>query len=209
MGGRWRSLSSSSKIKNLDIININNKEYKNALFIHIPKTSGTSIVKALDNSTLFDWKKDKIHKHYSYATAKEIEFIPSDTFKFSIVRNPFTRTFSYFKHFNKYNNVNFSMNDFLNVVEGSKFYEETPLIKYTQSYYLYLDGKNEMDKTYRFENLQEFEQDFGKKLTTENVGIYSTIEYNNTYTNKIINRVLDIYEEDFINFGYSQNFERK
>lgn len=190
-------------------LNINDKTYSNALFIHIPKTSGTSIIKTLESSSLLDWKKSKLHKHYSYDTAQQIEFIPDNTFKFAVVRNPFTRTFSYLKHFNKYNNVNFSMNDFLNVVEGSVIYRETPLVKFNQSYYIYLDGKNQMDKTYRFENLEEFEKDFNVKLPKENQGIYSIEEYNSTYTNKIIDRVLDIYEEDFINFGYNQTFERK
>lgn len=190
-------------------LNINNNIYTKALFIHIPKTSGVSITKALDQTDLLNWKKDKLHSHKDFITVRDTENIPEDTFKFSVVRDPFTRTYSYFKHFNKINKVNLSLNDFLNVVEGEKFYEKTPLIRFNQSYYIYDEfDVNNLDKIYRFENLKELEKDFGFKLPFENKGNYTTEEYYQDYTIKLINRVLDMYEKDFINFGYSTEFRR-
>lgn len=202
-------MSSSSKIKDVTSININGNEYDKVLFIHIPKTAGVSITNLLDQTNLCHWKNEKTHSHYSYDTAKSIENLQGNIFKFSVVRDPFTRTYSYFKHFNKINKVNYNMNDFLNVVEGAASFKDTPLVQFNQSYYLYSEGKNQMDKTYRFENLKELEKDFGIKLPKSNKGDYSKEEYNADYTNKIVNRVLDIYEQDFINFGYSTEFKRK
>jgi hypothetical protein len=208
MGRWWRSMSGSSKIKRLDQIIIDGKEYDKVLFIHIPKTGGSSISNFIDTTTLDTWKKGKIHMHYSYDTAKVIENVPEDAFKFAVVRDPFTRAYSYYKHFNKINKINYTINDFLNVVEGTESFKDTPLVQFTQSYYLYSEGKNQMNKTYHFEKLKEFETDFGAKLGKDNKGLYTKEEYNRDYTNKIINRVLDIYEEDFVNFGYSTEFRR-
>jgi hypothetical protein len=71
---------------------------KDAIFIHIPRTGGTSIAEALafpppdpDN---------KIAKHY---TALEIKnFLPPEiwerAFKFAFVRNPWERLYSHFKY---------------------------------------------------------------------------------------------------------------
>ena len=52
-------MSGSSEIKGLDQIIVDGKEYNKVLFIHIPKTSGVSITKALDQTNLLNWKKDK------------------------------------------------------------------------------------------------------------------------------------------------------
>ena len=59
----------------------------------------------------------------------------------------------------------------------------------------------------KFENLIELEKDFGFKLPSERKGNYTIEEYNEDYTYKTINRVLYIYEKDFINLGYSQEFK--
>jgi hypothetical protein len=67
---------------------------------------------------------------------------------------------------------------------------------------------NNLDKVYRFENLKELEKDFGFKLPFENKGSYTSDEYYQDYTNRLVNRVLDIYEKDFINFGYSTEFKK-
>ena len=68
-------------------LNINNNIYTKALFIHIPKTSGVSITKALDQTDLLNWKKDKLHSHKDFITVRDTENIPEDTFKFSVVRD--------------------------------------------------------------------------------------------------------------------------
>jgi hypothetical protein len=202
-------MSGSSEIKGLDQIIVDGKEYNKVLFIHIPKTSGVSITKALDQTNLLNWKKDKLHNHKNFMTVRDTENIPEGTFKFSVVRDPFTRAYSYFKHFNKINTVSLSFNDFLNVVEGEKFYEKTPLVRFNQSHYIYDQWDiNNLDKIYKFENLKEIEKDFGFKLPFENKGIYTADEYYQDYTSKLVNRVLDIYEKDFINFGYSTEFKK-
>jgi len=187
---------------------INNKEYDKALFIHIPKTAGTSISKELQKTNLLNWQNNRLNGHKSFMTVMDTENVLEDTFKFTVVRDPFTRAYSYFKHFNKVNNTNFLFNDFLDAVTGTVFYEQNPFIKFDQSHYIYSkDQTNTLDKIYKFENLIELEKDFGFKLPFERKGNYTLEEYNKDYTYKTINRVLYIYEKDFINLGYSQEFK--
>ena len=190
-------------------LHIDKKSYENSLFIHIPKTAGSSIFMALKNSKVFDWTDKDLKKHYAYRDANFLlGFIPEDIFKFTVVRNPFTRAYSYYKHFNKINNTNFKFKDFLNIVDHKKNYNKTPLIAFTQSYFIFDNGINQMNKTYRFENLKELENDFKISLPHWNVGEYNIKDSMLEFNDEIINKIIDIYEEDFINFGYSTEFRR-
>ena len=84
--------------------------------------------------------------------------------------------------------------------------EKTPLIKYDQSFYIFEDGKTEMDKIYKFENISELEKDMNITLPKINVGSYSKEEYYKDYTSYLIDRVRIIYARDFRNLGYSDEF---
>ena len=131
------------------------------------------------------------------------------------MRNPYTRTYSYYKHFQKINNVKLSFYDFLNYVKFrgnyilyKNYYNRTPMVLYEQSFYikdkLYNIGK--LNKIYKFENLQEFEKDFDTKLLILNKGEYDQDDFYRDYGFNEIELVKNIYNEDFINFNYNKNF---
>lgn len=80
------------------------------LFIHIPKTGGTSIVNML--SEIFEYKErfipgvDRKQKN-AHLTAKELKSILGDLefdnwYKFCFVRNPYSRMVSCWKHLTRY-----------------------------------------------------------------------------------------------------------
>lgn len=189
---------------------------RNVMFVHVPKTGGTSIRSFLDKNGMDHWNRDQrlVHHDPLYMLLKHNE-VQKDTFVFSVVRNPYTRAFSYYKHFLYQNGINRTFHYFLNYVRNRGMvllhrgaYQRTPMIIYNQSYYLHDDnGEISLDKIYRYENLAEFEQDFDVNLPKYNVGNYTTQEYIHCYDKQCIGLVKQIYLEDFINFKYSTDFE--
>ena len=66
------------------------------IFIHIPRTGGTSIEKALTEADW--WKVDKKTKHLDCKTAKNLyKDNWNEYFKFTIVRNPWDWMVSLFR----------------------------------------------------------------------------------------------------------------
>ena len=186
------------------------------MFVHVPKTGGTSIRTFLDDHGLDQWNRDSrlVHHDPLFMLLKNND-IPDDANVFSVVRNPYTRAFSYYKHFMHQNGVLRSFHYFLNYVRNKGMpllhqnaYSWTPMIIHNQSYYLHDDnGEMSLTKLYKYENLAEFEKDFDTKLPRYNVGNYTREEYLNCYDKQCIGLVKQIYLEDFINFNYSMNFE--
>lgn len=187
---------------------VNEKTYENVLFIHIPKTAGISISNTLETTTLNNWRSHVLPTHETYLNIKHKMGDLTDTFIFTSVRNPYTRTYSYYHHFNKINQTNYTFKEFLNFIINAKpFFPKTPFITQTQSFYVV--GKNDiiaMNKIYKFENLSEFEKDFNIILSKDNVGKYNLNDYKKDYDDEAIRIVSEYYNEDFINFNYSKNF---
>jgi hypothetical protein len=171
--------------------------------VHIPKTAGIALRESIGKDK---WVRTWHIGHDPYHVIKQNNIIPSDTFKFSVVRNPFTRAYSYYHHFRRFNTSSISFKNFLSMIEQGIATEKTPLIKYDQSFYIFEDGKTEMDKIYKFENISELEKDMNITLPKINVGSYSKEEYYKDYTSYLIDRVRIIYARDFRNLGYSDEF---
>lgn len=169
------------------------------LFVHIPKTAGIALRHTLGKD---NWVRTWHVGHDPYHVLKQNNIIPPETFKFSIVRNPFTRAYSYYDHFRRWNRSSISFKNFLEMLEKGQTTEITPLMKYDQSFYIFDGDKCEMDKLYRFENLEEL----GIDLLKINVGSYSKEEYNKDYDSESIEKVRKIYARDFRNLGYSDEF---
>jgi hypothetical protein len=182
------------------------------LFVHIPKTAGTSVRAFLERENLNCWVRNRSSLHHdTFIELKTLNSIQdiSNIFAFTICRNPYTRAFSYFNHFNRVNGASASFCEFLSFVKEKKFFHKTPMIQYDQSHYIQ-NEENEIAKIkiYRFEQLIEFENDFSIKLPKFNSGELSVEEYLNVYKQNLsIDLVKEIYTRDFKNFNYSLNFE--
>ena len=173
-------------------------------FVHIPKTAGTSIKSSIDS-----------HCNYTFPYGHDPYFILqqnndlSDSYTFTVVRNPFTRTVSYYLHFCTQNQIDdTSFEDFLYLLKEGYSTRNTPMMPYPQSFYVHdLDGNiPENLKIFRFERLKELEKTLKIKLNKLNSSNYSRGFYHSCYTPKNIERVCELFSCDFINFNYSFDF---
>jgi len=176
--------------------------YMKQLFIHIPKTAGQSIFSSLNDK----WNYVEHAKHDPLFLL-ERNNDTSQAFKFAVVRNPFRRTFSYYKHFNSVNGIECKFDEFINFIKNNIPFPKTKMIPYSQSFYcLNCNGDIGLDKIYKFENLHELEEDLNIKIPHKNKGIYHESEYFNSYNSFEKDFVRDYYASDFDNFNYSLDF---
>ena len=187
---------------------INENNYSNVLFIHIPKTAGTSIFNFIYNKGLDPWNRTFPRSHESYISLKNNNIIDSNVFLFSVVRNPYTRTYSCFHQFNKTNKTDISFIKYLKNIKNNEISLRTPLLHLPQSHYIVDELDNiAVKKIYRFENLKEFEFDFTCNLRFDNIGNYMVDLYNKDYTGEAIELTQTLYDSDFLRFKYSKNFD--
>lgn len=186
---------------------IDNIDYDDVLFVHVPKTGGQSIFSALNDNGLNNWEYVVYSKHDPLFVLQRNNNISSRIFKFCVVRNPFRRTYSHYKHFNKINETDYSFSEFLNFIKIGKEFDKTPMILYPQSFYSLNDnGDIGLNKIYKYEFLNQLEDDLDIKLPYLNKGSYSEEEYFNDYTDSLKLFVIDHFSSDFINFNYSMDF---
>lgn len=187
------------------------KEYDKPLFVHIPKTAGTSILNVLKDKGLDPWDRRSVEYprgHLPLVLLKQQNVVAESIFSFAVVRNPYTRTYSCFHQFNKTNKTNISFTEYLKNIQRNNISRITPLLHLPQ--YLYVineHGVISTDKLYRFEDLSELQNDFGLKLGFDNTGKYVIELYNKDYTNEAIDLVQKIYKSDFERFEYSKDFK--
>ena len=189
------------------------KGREDVIFIHIPKTAGTSFIHSF-NFNPADRNKG-FRKHY-HAT-EIIDLIGPDkwaaAFKWSFVRNPWDRLFSLyrFRKRKKETDPNFLDLDFESFL-SSLLEEEEPdsknRLRASQTSWLQnSDGTMSIDFIGRFENIDE---DFKKlcdqlsiktRLLRRNVSFPKT-NYRDHYTPFLKDLVARHYEDDIVNFGY-------
>ncbi len=172
------------------------------LFVHIPKTAGQSIFSVVNSQ----WNYVEHAKHDPLFLLERNNNI-ANAYKFAIVRNPYRRTFSYYKHFNKVNRTEYTFEKFLDIIKSGASFPKTKMIPYSQSFYcLNTVGDIGLDKIYKFENLKELESDLSVSLPHINRGSYSEVEYFNSYGQRERDFVRDYYASDFYNFKYTTDF---
>ena len=185
---------------------IKDKEYSAVLFVHIPKTAGSSISKILNEKNLDNWKREWPRHHDPYSYLKEANLIDDSVFSFAVVRNPYTRTYSCYKQYNKTNQTNISFSEYLNNIKQGKISPISPLLHIPQSFYVIDQDIIQVDRIYKFENLKELEEELEWTLGFYNVCNYMVESYIEDYTDDAIDMVQDFYSSDFINFAYSKDF---
>jgi hypothetical protein len=187
---------------------INKKDYESVLFVHIPKTAGSSISKILDEKNLDNWKREWPRHHDPYSYLKEANLIDERVFSFAVVRNPYTRTYSCYKQYNKTNQTDISFAQYLDNIKQGKISAISPLLHIPQSFYIMDQDDLQVERLYKFENLKELQDELGWELGFYNVGNYVVESYIQDYSDKAIKMVQDFYSSDFMNFGYSKDFNQ-
>lgn len=195
------------------------------IFIHIPRTGGSSIEKALVGQNW--WSIEKTTKHLTVAQAKDVYSSYWDAyFKFAFVRNPWDRYVSLLAFAEMYygtrsDELTRSMIEEykrrfgypVTVEYDYRFYSWREVVasaRFEQSVYLNILGKRELDFVGKYENLDE---DFAKvcrvlgvlepslgRLGASAKRKHST--YRQYYDERLRNDVAELYAEDISFFGY-------
>jgi hypothetical protein len=202
-----------------------NTEKPTFLFIHIPKTAGTSIGEWMYK--FYGHHNVVTHKHapISYKNFKDID-MPS----FCVVRNPFSRAVSLYQelgsiiHENRlesiFNITNITLKDwekgfdyfiqhFFEIVL-TQYKDDIPISpSFTQLSYITINDVIKVDNILRFENLS---QDFKQIQTLTNhhvdldkwkVGKFDYLKnYKTVYTDNSKRLIEDFYKEDLEKFNY-------
>ena len=212
-------------------------QYK-CIFIHIPKTAGTSIEKKLDHFTelkdgVQDHRPVKLIEPYTLSEvvrgvgtgnkSKKAKyelirnyFRPLLTrsqyktyFKFTFVRNPWDRVYSWYKNVLRYEphqqslgiGLDCSFEDFL--LKYGKQWALQPQLTWIKR----RDGRIEMDFIGRFENLENDFAYVAEKIGLENCELPQMLVSNNerytkSYDSRLIDFVGEKYREEIELFGY-------
>ena len=184
-------------------------EKSDYIFVHINKAAGTSIIKIIGKP---------FRKHL---TAKEIiKVIGQDkwdkAYKFTVVRNPWDKVVSQYKH-NIKNNISnmakkeISFKDWVASTYGKnkvEYYYNRPQLFLPQVEWLKdFEGKIDLDKIIRFENLtDEMNQVFntiGIHQELPHVNKTSKTNYRDFYDEATQKIIADWFHEDIKVFGYT------
>jgi hypothetical protein len=188
--------------------------YYRTIFIHIPKTAGISISRSLFGNLSGGHKK--ITDYQKIFTEDQFD----QFFKFTVVRNPWTRCRSAYQflkrgginatdkawsqlHLSDITSFRMFVMEWLNednIWKGLHFHPQSDFLKDNE-------GKIKVDFVGRFENL---EKDYYK--ISRNIGLKNSLKvYNKTsqtnannisYTKEMIDKVKNIYEEDVVKWDY-------
>ena len=174
------------------------KELKEGIiFIHVPKSAGSSISKALYDDSTYK------HEHtpaLNYSIENQNLF--NELYSFAIVRNPWDRLHSAFEYLSKYT----CFESFVLDLENSKLYESLMHFKRQYQYVCDKQGNVLVNLIGKVEKLDEFANTFeletGKTL---NIGVSNAsgkANYLNVYTEEMKLIVSRIYQRDIKNFNY-------
>ena len=209
------------------------------IFIHIPKTAGTSInsffhpgvkfhFKKPDYERLFGWCP-KRQLHMQHATSKQLletELITEEQwneyYKFTFVRNPWDRAYSDYIWIKKFANVKGSFKNYIKKEKGFKnIFNDNTNENYLgdhlipQTIFFDIEGKYKLDFVGNFENFSVQIQDVLKALNIrKNFDVFQNRtkrikDYSKFYTNSNKNLVEQIYEKDIKLLNYSFEDQRK
>jgi hypothetical protein len=194
-------------------------DYYKCIFIHIPKTAGISISKTLfGNLSGSHWGIT----HYTGVFGKRTI---DEYFKFAFVRNPWDRLYSAYNFLKNggitENDTRFTKENLSGVNSFEEFIlewlNEGSLIVYwhfVPQHYFITSKKNRdkilVDFVGKFENIEEDFQKVCRQLKLQNKHLLHINDngrpggsYRNAYTQKMIDKVADLYKKDIDLFNYS------
>ena len=205
----WRFAKSQKNKVNIEGTLLHAFHQSKTVFIHIPKTAGVSILKAIYGEVSFE-------SHRSYFFNKVALNMKDDVyFTFSFIRNPLDRLYSTYKFLqkggmNKYDEIAFKKHlsrftDFEDfVINGlnSKLIQEITHLKPQHEYICDYSGKILVDYIGRFENLEEHIKILSNKLNKKiilphyNKNVKENVSFT-VYTTEMVKKVKSIYKDDF------------
>jgi len=193
---------------------------KSCIYIHIPKTAGTSIEQFIrDNDTnnlLFIGVQN--NRSLQHLTAYELRLmIPQfykTYYKFSIVRNPYDRLLSEY-YWNPSKNLGYkygkSKKDFLekvkDIVKNNKYFYNIYNDHFIPQYnFLFYKNKLLINQLFKYEDLEWVTKYLKKKLNIRRN--FPILNKNNIekeeWTNEEKEIIYDLYKNDFIHFNYNK-----
>ena len=193
------------------------------LFIHIPRTAGSSIEDTfiLNSFEVSYFYREHIDnhlpgispQHYSLEYFLKNQLYKDIDFIFTVVRHPITRFLSAFafnlehSRMGEYTNIN----DFVNDIFEKKISIINTFDNHFNTMTFFLDGYKKMVKIFRFEELILFNskinsifQKYTKEVCFKDMLIVNQSKINdNIFLSKNSIKMLgSIYKDDFINFNY-------
>jgi len=183
------------------------------VFIHIPKTGGMSISKALKVQKFRN--RRRIHRGATYSgivtfghellpRLQRRGLVPTEAFFFAFCRNPFERAVSLWAFNNKRNGFDLTFKEFCRQLETWGWRIRTPQARW-------LDGI-EVGFLGRFENLQaDFERLCGllgveRKKPLPHLNRTEHARYRSIYDHESMMLVRQHYARDFERFGYANDY---
>jgi chondroitin 4-sulfotransferase 11 len=180
---------------------------KKLLFIHIPKTAGTSIVGSLIDQSNYKNKSHVLASYYS-----DEEWLSS--FSFVVIRNPFERFISHWLyHTTNYDGLMFSKRGFkiknislLEYYHLSKYLDDFKSNWKTMCQYITHPTGKPVDLIIRFENLEcgwrSLCNEIGIDKSLIKLNSTSHMYYRNYYDEKSKEAIGNWYDIDLKTFGY-------
>lgn len=194
---------------------------KKILFLHIPKTGGTTIEAALDMHKpecffYLNWYKNyrvcPQHLYYS-ELAREVEGLSEYT-TFTIVRNPFDRLVSEFYHVKNPNNLafkDFGNLTFENFVEKVFIFDSSKrkwlFDRHIEPQHLFLEGCTQIE-IFKFEEIEKC-FDYLKNIVDKNLSFgherksRARKPFQEYYNNSTRMLVEEFYKKDLEMFSYT------
>lgn len=176
----------------------------NLLFIHIPKTGGTSVRYGLGelDPNLLNWK------HHTYIRTYKKVLHPDcyeKLFKFTLVRNPWERAVSHYF---------WLQGDLSRLVNEERWFEANnfPFDHFARNYtptqleYIMLDGKLSVDFVGKLEefdkSLRIVEQKCGIKIPRKHLRTTEHRHYSSYYTPELRDLIGERFKDEIEIFGY-------
>ena len=195
---------------------------KKCIFIHIPKTAGTSIEQFLKDKGLNDIMFHGVHNNRSlhHLTAIELkQNIPimfKEYYKFSIVRNPYDRLLSEY-YWTPVPNLGFKygiskaefLHKVINIVKNKRYFNNIYFDHFIPQYmFLYGGDKMIIDEVFKYEALKDATEYLKNKLSINMDFPYfnknkSTV-MDNGWNERKKEKIYNLYKNDFIRFGYEK-----
>ncbi len=193
---------------------------EDVLFVHITKTAGTAIKRALNFHR--NRKDFNGFTHAKHLSARDIRHIIGPekfdrAFSFAFVRNPWSRTVSLYRYkIRKNPNIklhsDFSFDQFVKTFYGQK----KPSLAFAgKNYWTQLDwitdenGKIIVDFVGKFENIEQdskiiMHKILGKSISLPSVNVnHPPLDYRTFYTEELKELIAEYFKEDIDYFGYA------